>query len=62
MMYVLDVVGAVMALSPGIQPVFEQLGIYEELLKVSYPVLGIQFLNEDMSKIGELNSAGHDAM
>ncbi|KAG0050212.1 hypothetical protein BGZ83_005014 [Gryganskiella cystojenkinii] len=54
--------GAVMALSPGIQPVFEQLGIYEDLLKVSYPVLGIQFLNEDMSKIGEFNSVGHDAI
>ncbi|GJJ71516.1 hypothetical protein EMPS_03866 [Entomortierella parvispora] len=54
--------GAVMALSPSIQPVFEQLGIFEELMKVSYPVLGIQFLNEDMSKIGEFDSVGHDAI
>jgi hypothetical protein len=51
-----------MALSPSIQPVFEQLGIFEELMKVSYPVLGIQFLNEDMSKIGQLDSTDHDAM
>ena len=45
--------GAVMALSPSIQPALEQLGIFEDLMKESYPVLGIQFLNEDMSKIGE---------
>ncbi|KAF9134470.1 hypothetical protein BGW39_006930 [Mortierella sp. 14UC] len=44
--------GAVMSLNAGILPALEQLGLYEELLKISLPVTGeFKIYNSDISLI-----------
>ncbi|KAI8603900.1 hypothetical protein EDD21DRAFT_422506 [Dissophora ornata] len=45
--------GSVMSLSCNIFPAFEQLGLYDDLMKVSYPGYCSTFLTSDLKKIGE---------
>ncbi|KAF8930081.1 hypothetical protein BGZ58_008479 [Dissophora ornata] len=45
--------GSVMSLSCNIFPAFEQLGLYEDLIKISYPGYCCAFLTSDLKKIGE---------
>ncbi|KAG0198647.1 hypothetical protein BGX28_007910, partial [Mortierella sp. GBA30] len=47
-------VGAVMALSANILPVFEQTGIYEELLSFAKPINSIRFMNSALKKLGDI--------
>lgn len=45
-----------MGLNAGILPVFEQLGLYEELKAISLPNRGAEILNSNMEKIGSISS------
>lgn len=47
-----------MALNAGIFPALEQLGVYEELLKISIPSVGFNIYSGDMSKIASLQIKG----
>ncbi|CAO3563740.1 unnamed protein product [Mortierella alpina] len=49
-------IGAVMSLNAGIFPVFEQLGLFEELQKISLPSRRFTLYNDDMTKIAVLQS------
>ncbi|KAG0022223.1 hypothetical protein BGZ80_000736 [Entomortierella chlamydospora] len=40
-------VGAIITISPTVLPAFEQLGLYEDFLKMSYPVTGTDVRNKD---------------
>ncbi|KAF9283052.1 hypothetical protein BGZ68_005602 [Mortierella alpina] len=44
--------GALMSLSVNILPVFEQLGLIDELHKLSYPISNMEFFSQNMKKIG----------
>ncbi|KAF9936258.1 hypothetical protein BGZ67_002520 [Mortierella alpina] len=44
--------GALMSLSVNILPVFEQLGLIDELYRMSYPLSNVEFFSQDMKKIG----------
>ncbi|KAF9280585.1 hypothetical protein BGZ68_007130 [Mortierella alpina] len=48
--------GAVMSLNAGIFPVFEQLGLFEELQRLSLPSRRFTLYNDDMTKIAVLQS------
>ncbi|KAF9581481.1 hypothetical protein BGW38_001482 [Lunasporangiospora selenospora] len=43
--------GAVMSLNANILPVFEQLGLYEDLLKISFPILATDMYQDTMEHI-----------
>ena len=47
-----------MALNAGIFPALDQLGIYEELLKISIPSVSFNIFNGDMSKVASLQTKG----
>ncbi|KAF9578771.1 hypothetical protein BGW38_005272 [Lunasporangiospora selenospora] len=49
--------GAVMTLSAHIMPAFEQLGLYEDLQKISIPTKAFHVYNSDIKKIGMLDGA-----
>ncbi|KAG0267426.1 hypothetical protein BG011_005711 [Mortierella polycephala] len=44
---------AVMSLNASILPVFEQLGLHEDLKKISYPASSFKFYNGNMRKLAE---------
>ncbi|KAF9954679.1 hypothetical protein BGZ72_004407 [Mortierella alpina] len=44
--------GALMSLSVNILPVFEQLGLLDELEKMCYPIANMEFFTQNMKKIG----------
>ncbi|KAF9281999.1 hypothetical protein BGZ68_006272, partial [Mortierella alpina] len=46
--------GAVMCLNANILPVFEQLGLFDELMAISLPVHNTEMFNGDMSVITEI--------
>ncbi|KAI7832733.1 hypothetical protein BC939DRAFT_434200 [Gamsiella multidivaricata] len=48
--------GSIMCLTANILPVFEQLGLYDDLMKVSHPSLSTKILSADLKKIGEFNA------
>ncbi|KAH7051615.1 hypothetical protein BKA57DRAFT_503384 [Linnemannia elongata] len=50
--------GGIMALNAGIFPALEQLGVYEELLKISIPSVGFNIYSGDMSEIALLKTEG----
>ncbi|KAF9350998.1 hypothetical protein BGX26_010885, partial [Mortierella sp. AD094] len=41
-------IGAVITLNPAVFPVFEQLGLYEDFLKMSYPIKNTDIRNKDI--------------
>lgn len=45
-------IGSVIALSPLVLPLMEQLGLLEEIERLSKPVAGLTFLRDDLSTIG----------
>ena len=54
--------GSVMSLSCNILPVFEQLGLYDDLMRISYPCYRSTFLTSDLKKIGEYTADGDKEM
>ena len=48
-----------MCLNANILPVFEQLGLLDELMAISLPVRNVEMYYGDMSKIAEVRMA-HD--
>lgn len=57
-------IGSVIALSPLVLPLMEQLGLLEEIERLSKPVAGLTFLRDDLSTIGRIifndNNRGMD--
>ncbi|KAF9434845.1 hypothetical protein BGZ76_007331 [Entomortierella beljakovae] len=51
--------GAGMSLGANILPVFEQLGIYEDLLKISFPCSYMDMVKEDMTPVSRMNIGGN---
>ncbi|KAG0049038.1 hypothetical protein BGZ83_006114 [Gryganskiella cystojenkinii] len=51
--------GSAMTLGANILPVFEQLGIYEEFVKLALPIHTMDMYNEDLSTIGSMDSKPH---
>ncbi|KAF9287647.1 hypothetical protein BGZ68_001506 [Mortierella alpina] len=52
--------GSAMSLKVNILPVFEQLGLYDELMKISYPTPALNIYNQDMTKMGEVRYEGQE--
>ncbi|KAF9177063.1 hypothetical protein BGZ50_009248, partial [Haplosporangium sp. Z 11] len=50
--------GAVMSLNANILPVFEQLGLFDELMKISYPTYSTKMYREDMELIAKISMDG----
>ncbi|KAF9193293.1 hypothetical protein BGZ50_007553 [Haplosporangium sp. Z 11] len=50
--------GAAMALGPNVMPVFEQLGLLEELKKISLPCPSLNLFQPDMRAIGSIAMKG----
>jgi hypothetical protein len=48
-----------MTLTGQVFPILEQLGIYDELVKISKPIDGVEYLDEKTEKIG---STGFDIL
>ncbi|KAG0049271.1 hypothetical protein BGZ83_005912 [Gryganskiella cystojenkinii] len=44
--------GSALTIGPNMLPVFEQLGIFDELMRISLPMYSMDIYNEDMSMIG----------
>ncbi|KAI1302182.1 hypothetical protein EDD11_005648 [Mortierella claussenii] len=53
--------GAAMTLGASILPVFEQLGLLDEIVKASLPCPSLDFFNGDMKHLGSIDIAGHRA-
>lgn len=51
--------GAIMCLNSGILPVFEQLGLFEDLMRVSLPCHAMNIFQENMKKISEVKMEGY---
>ncbi|KAF9100496.1 hypothetical protein BGX27_000368 [Mortierella sp. AM989] len=51
--------GSAIGLTGNILPVFEQLGIYEELKKVSLPHVAMDFYNTKLKHLGFMETEGH---
>ncbi|KAF9290019.1 hypothetical protein BGZ68_008100 [Mortierella alpina] len=52
----LEAAGSVVCLMPNVLPVFEQLGLYDEIKKMSYPVSKMDILSEsNLKKISDYN-------
>ncbi|KAF9200929.1 hypothetical protein BGZ49_008841 [Haplosporangium sp. Z 27] len=54
--------GSSIGLTGNILPVFEQLGIFEDLKKVSYAQEGVEFYDMKGNKIGNITAHGHKKM
>ncbi|GJJ77373.1 hypothetical protein EMPS_09732 [Entomortierella parvispora] len=54
--------GALMSLGSNILAVFEQLGIYDELIDISLPMMGMTLYKENMEKIGLYGVEGINKM
>ncbi|KAG0005991.1 hypothetical protein BGZ80_002181 [Entomortierella chlamydospora] len=52
--------GSAISISGNILPAFEQLGIYEELKKVSLPHVALDFYDTEVNKLGSFESKGHN--
>ncbi|KAG0054779.1 hypothetical protein BGZ83_010455 [Gryganskiella cystojenkinii] len=53
--------GSIMGINANILPVFEQLGLYDELKSISLPSNGIEFLNAKLERIASIDiSATHE--
>lgn len=50
--------GAVMSVNVNILPVFEQLGLFEELMQISFTSPGMHIYNENMKKIAYRGNEG----
>ncbi|KAG0257433.1 hypothetical protein BG011_003953 [Mortierella polycephala] len=50
--------GAVMSLNANILPVFEQLGLFDELLEISFPIYSTNMYKEDMELIADISMDG----
>lgn len=48
-----------MCLNSGILPVFEQLGLFDDLMRVSLPCHGMNIFQENMKKISEVKMEGY---
>ncbi|KAG0044899.1 hypothetical protein BGZ83_009832, partial [Gryganskiella cystojenkinii] len=53
--------GAALSLAANVLPVFEQLGLLEEVMAISYPSKSIEMLKEDGSKIGAFSFLEYEA-
>jgi len=53
--------GSVMTLGPTILPAFEQLGLLEEIEKMSLLCNSLDMYNEHMEKLGAIDLTGHKA-
>ncbi|KAK5807797.1 hypothetical protein F5H01DRAFT_352610 [Linnemannia elongata] len=50
--------GSIMSMSPNVRPLFKQLGLEDELLKISLPVPVTNIFNANMEVMGLLKKAG----
>ncbi|KAI7817028.1 hypothetical protein BC939DRAFT_467185 [Gamsiella multidivaricata] len=57
----LRALGSVMTIGPNIIPVFEQLGLMEEINKFSLPCWSLDMYSSDMKKIGAIDLSSHKA-
>ncbi|KAF9997491.1 hypothetical protein BGZ80_006995, partial [Entomortierella chlamydospora] len=51
--------GSAIALSANVLPVFEQLGIYEELKSVSLPHVSVDIFNTKLDDLGSIDGPHH---
>lgn len=51
-------IGAALGLNANILPVFEQLGLLDELQKIAFPCINLELLHEDLSSIGSIDISG----
>lgn len=51
-----------MSMSPNVRPLFKQLGLEDELLKISLPVPVTNIFNANMEVMGLLKKAGQKEM
>ncbi|KAG0354060.1 hypothetical protein BC939DRAFT_467209 [Gamsiella multidivaricata] len=58
----LRALGSVMTLGPNIIPLFEQLGLMEEINKFSLPVFSLDMYGDDMKKVGAIDLTSHKAV
>ncbi|KAF9897715.1 hypothetical protein BX616_005105 [Lobosporangium transversale] len=54
--------GSAMTLGPNLMPIFEQLGLVEEIRKFSLPCLGLDVYNESMKHLGTIDLKSHKAL
>lgn len=51
-MNLFSLIGAVMALGVNVFPILQQLDLFEDLQKISKPILTTNMYREDMKKLG----------
>ncbi|KAG0366933.1 hypothetical protein BGZ54_004679 [Gamsiella multidivaricata] len=54
--------GSIMCLTANILPAFEQLELYDDLMKASYPSHSTKLLSADLKRIGEFNAEEDKAL
>lgn len=54
--------GTAMALGPSILPVFEQLGLLEDLKTFAQPIYSVDMYTEQIEKLGSVDMTGHDKL
>lgn len=47
-----------MGLNPNILPAFDQLGLLEELVKISFPMTTLELCKESLKPIGSIDITG----
>jgi hypothetical protein len=52
------IIGAALGLNANILPVFEQLGLLNELQKISFPCVDLELRHEDLRSIGSIDISG----
>jgi hypothetical protein len=51
-------VGAALGLNPNILPAFDQLGLLEDLVKISFPMTTLDLCKESLKHIGAIDVTG----
>ncbi|KAF9924758.1 hypothetical protein BGZ65_008150, partial [Modicella reniformis] len=54
--------GSAMALGPSILPVFEQLGLLEEVKRIGRPYRYLDMYSDKLEKIGTIDMSGHEKL
>ncbi|KAG0221222.1 hypothetical protein BGX31_010072 [Mortierella sp. GBA43] len=54
--------GSAMALGPNILPIFEQLGMLDDVKKISKPYRSVDMYSQDIKLLGHIEMHGHDKL
>jgi hypothetical protein len=55
-------IGSAITLDATILPLFEQLGLLEDLHKIALPYYKVEFFGDKMKRLGDIDLTGHEKL